>query len=102
MIESNITKEDAYFRAFTILNNDIINPDIVMQIFNTEVYDMQLKYWKTHGFQISKNNNIKKLKDKIEYLKLDSLINRIYSGKIYFYESILEEMHKLEQKDFNY
>lgn len=102
IIESNIIKEDAYFRAFTLLDNDIETPRIVMRIFNNELYNMQLKYWKIHGFNISKMKNIKKIEDEIEYLKIDSISNITYNPRIYLYECILNEIYKLEQKDFNY
>jgi|JI9StandDraft_1071089.scaffolds.fasta_scaffold93655_5 hypothetical protein len=68
-------------------------------IWNDEIRKIQSIYWKIHGFTIAKMESIRKEKELIEEMELNSIVNMKYNPSIEFHKMILIELEKLEEKD---
>lgn len=68
-------------------------------IWNDEIRQLQFRYYKIHGFYIAKREAIKKQKELIESLELESIIIMRYNPNIESQKNILIELEKLDEKD---
>jgi hypothetical protein len=95
MFSDIITQEAAKKTAIEIIKTYNIPPII----WNEELRELQFKYWKIHGFNISKIETIKKQKELIEYLELESIITMRHNPNIESQKNILDEIEKLQESD---
>lgn len=68
-------------------------------LWSNELQKIQSEYWKIHGFNLTKDELIKKQKELIEIVELESMIIIRYNPNIESQKMILKELENLEEKD---
>lgn len=95
MISNTIKQETSKKIAIECIKSENISPII----WNEEIRELQIKYWETHGFNVSKMKSIRKQKEFIELLELEQAIVFRYNPNIESQKMILKELEILEEKD---
>lgn len=95
MFETKIAEISAKITAIDFIKFEYRPP----LIWNDEIKKIHSIYWKIHGFKIAKMESIRKEKELIEEMELDSIVNMRYNPFLEFNKMILIELEKLEEKD---